>query len=55
MNDLTNRELIRRKFKFEEFKIKDQMNQLSLSDDDDDTIISGSNVFLSPSAPSIAN
>jgi hypothetical protein len=55
VNDLTNRELIRRKFKFEEFKIGDDLgnNQRyqSMSDEEDD-IIQGSTVFLSPSLPS---
>eukprot|EP00347_Sterkiella_histriomuscorum_P020114 403339050 len=51
VNDLTNRELIRRKFKFEEFKVKDHQNQLQLLDEEEDDIIQGSHVFISPSAP----
>lgn len=48
---MTNRELIRRKFKFEEFKLGDKVkNYASISDDEDD-IIQGSNVFNSQFAP----
>lgn len=56
MNDLTNRELIRKKFKFEEFKINDDFyksvtNNYNIYDEDEDDIIQGSRVFVSPSLP----
>ncbi len=49
VNDLTNRELIRRNFKFEQFKIKEDglMSQAYLDDIEEDMIIEGSTVFNS--------
>lgn len=41
MNDLTNRELIRQKFKFNEFVINDDDGQTGMhSDDEDDLLMS---------------
>lgn len=47
VNDLTNRELIRRKFKFEERKISDlnQDNFYRNDSEDEDDIIAGSHIF----------
>ena len=47
VNDLTNRELIRRNFKFEQFKIKEDglMSQAYMDDIEEDMIIEGSTVF----------
>ena len=48
VNDLTNRELIRRKFKFEERKIPDANPNDDFyrnNSDDEDDIIAGSTVF----------
>ena len=42
MNDLTNRELIRKKFKFEEFKVQDDNespSKYNMYDEDEDDII----------------
>jgi hypothetical protein len=48
VNDLTNRELIRRNFKFEQFKVKEDgglMSQSYMDDIEEDMIIEGSTVF----------
>jgi hypothetical protein len=47
VNDLTNRELIRRNFKFEHFKVLDDTgySQAYKDDIEEDMIIEGSTVF----------
>ena len=46
VNDLTNRELIRRNFKFEHFKILDDgISQAYMDNIEEDMIIEGSTVF----------
>lgn len=48
VNDLTNRELIRRKFKFENFQIIDDRNNGGIADEDDgddDLMFEGSTIF----------
>jgi hypothetical protein len=51
VNDLTNRELIRRNFKFEHFSLKEddvvKMSQAYLDNIEEDMIIEGSTVFNS--------
>jgi hypothetical protein len=46
INDLTNRELIRRNFKFEQFRVLDEgLSQAYKDDIEEDMIIEGSTVF----------